>query len=373
MRMTTAWVIFAAATLLGTACSKDETKAGAGRDPAQAASAVASGPSASASPTASAGTELAPAAAGDGGAVAGADAGLPTQDGSAALAHRHLPEGCDVVGRLDLGRVLAHPAVAKELGPAIGELTAQAAPVGSELAQLQAFLKDAQLDLRMSFRSAAFCFKDAKPEPEVVVALGGTLAPETIVGSLRKSATKMKGQIEKLDGRQVLREGDFMLGQAADGALVFASDMALFRAASEPSDRHASLYALPTSGDGAWVATERFVKAMATKGSGLPKELGQLGRLSGSLDLAAGKVEARVDCPTESDAVKLAGALVFAKAGFEDELAKQAPPPVRAAVQRLTARADGKAVLIAAALPEELLELGCKLAAEQLRAAVRKP
>jgi hypothetical protein len=183
----------------------------------------------------------------------------------------------------------------------------------------------------------------------------------------------MKTKVETVDGRQVLREGAFQLGQTADGTLLFASDPALFTAASEPSERYTSLYALPTKGDASWIASEAFVKAAAKSGSGLPPELGQLGRVSGSLDLRTGQADTRIDCPTEADATKLAGAIVFAKAGFEDELKKNAPPAVAAALMRINAKAEGKAVIVGLALPNELLELGAKLAAEQLRTAMAKP
>jgi hypothetical protein len=344
--------------LLCGACSKkDETQGQTSTGSAKAAAATGKG---SAAPSAATAATTAAAKAATGAPVAA----------DPKAAYNHLPADCDVVGRIDIAKVWSQPAMAKDVLPLLDQIAKKPDAKSQDFKAFQGFLTETGLDLKSSFKSAALCVRNIAAQPKFAFVVAGDLKPETLVAALAKMPMKgKKPTVVDIDGRKAISDAKFTMGQAADGALVFADDKALFQATTATGDSYQSKYQLPLQGEYGIVVADTVAKAMASKDKSMPKEFGAVGRITASVDLAASKAVARLACTTPDDATKINAMLVLMKAQFKEKLEKSGAKNQFGegkVLDSATSKVEGNDVLIEITLPAELMEQGAKMTAEQL-------
>jgi hypothetical protein len=186
---------------------------------------------------------------------------LPAAVRSQAL--DHAPGGCDVLLRVDMGRVLALPASQNHLAPVLREIAEGGETDTPASQRVRAFLRSAGIDPRRDIRDLLVCGAnlEASKGQRLAVVLAGDLRPETVVAAA--SGAQGSEVLPVHGGRKVIalpsKGGDRLtMGQAADGALVISNDRGLFDAAVESSRTAADAYRLPTEPEVAVVVVPEY-------------------------------------------------------------------------------------------------------------------
>jgi len=371
--------------LLATACTKDKetsevkSDSAASGKPAVTATATAAESASSAAVGDSAGAAAAPgsATASSTGAAstAAADSAAPAAEADsspATEAYAHLPRDCGVVARINLARLASNPIIERDVLPLFDELENKLKAKESVKGAVDAFLADAGIKLRSSFRSVAVCVRDAQPEPKVVVIAAGALKPETVIAAAEKAFPKMV-KPTLLEGRKVVSDKKLLFGQAADGALIVADSQDIFLAAMAPSESYKQIYQLPLTGELSWLVTEPFIKAQLAKDPKGSQPFQGLSRASGIFDLRAGKGEVRIACTTAEDATKIAGLAIIAKTQMKGDLAGKVPAAVASALEHVSVSASGKDVVLEAPISAEAVNALAQLFKDQVHEIIDKP
>jgi hypothetical protein len=319
--------------------------------------------------TSSGAAKPAPKGAGSGAsATATTTAGAATAGAAdAKAAYNHLPADCDVVARLDISKLMAHPAVAKDVTPLLDQIAQKKDSKDADFKAFQGFLTETGLNLKTSFKSAALCVRGVAQQPKFAMIIAGDLKPETIVAAMEKAPMRgKKPTVVDIDGRKAISDAKFTMGQAADGSLVFSDDKALFQAATAVSDSYRSKYQLPLEGEIGLAVAETLAKSMSAKDPSM-KEFGGVGRISASLDLAASKAVARLSCASPEEATKL----VLMKAQFKEKAGATSQFGEGKALESANSKVEGKDVLIDITLPAEVMDQGAKLVSAELAKALK--
>lgn len=282
---------------------------------------------------------------GKGGPIAADPSNLPPKQTS--VAHRHLPSGCEVAVRASLAQVLEVPAVKTHLVPVLDEMQATSAtdPDAKAIADVVA---GAGIDTRRDIKDVALCLKGATgpaSQQKIVMVVGGDLRPETLVTAVDRASLRMRERpvVSKIDGRLVARgassSGTFLLGQAADGAIVLANDEALFTSATRESAAHDTEYALPEGADAAVVVGSGAIRDAVSRGGPNPflNDVSAITRAVATASLAQAKVE-----------VRLSTSSAQAARGLLDVYNLIVGPMLRQELARQKARAPGADVLMSA-------------------------
>ena len=310
--------------------------------------------------------------AAQGAATAGATAAAKTPTGAPVAAdpkaaYNHLPADCDVVARIDISKLLAQPAMAKDVVPLLDQIAKKPDAKSPDFKAFQGFLTETGIDLKSSFKSAALCVRNVAAQPKFSFVVAGDLKPETIVAAMEKAPMKgKKPTVVDIDGRKAISDVKFTMGQAADGALVFSDDKALFQASTPTADNYQSKYALPLVGDFSLAVADNLAKTMVGKDKSAPKEFGAVGRITATLDLAGSKAMAKLTCATAEDATKLNAMLILMKDQFKQKLGAKSQFGEGKALESATSKVEGNDVLIELTLPGELMEQSAKMTAAQL-------
>jgi len=345
--------------LLCGACSKsDESKGQTSSGEAKPA-AKASGAGSAATATASSAADVkAPAAA----SVAA----------DPKAAYNHLPPDCDVVARIDISKLMSQPAMAKEVTPLLDQIAKKPDAKSPDFKAFQGFLTEAGIDLKSSFKSAALCVRGVAQQAKFSFVVAGDLKPETIVAAMEKAPVKgKKPTVVDIDGRKAISDAKFTMGQAADGALVFSDDKALFQATTGINDNYRAKYQLPLEGDFGLAVAQGLAKSMGEKDKSMPKEFGGVDRVTASVDLTASKAFARLTCTSPDEATKLNAMLVLMKAQFKDKLGAAAKGGLGQggelkALENAASKVEGSTVTIDVTLPAEMMDQAAQLVAVQL-------
>lgn len=239
---------------------------------------------------------------GKGGSIGADPSSLPPKQASSA--HRHLPQGCDVVARANLAQMMEVPAVKTHLVPVIEELQRGGADPAS--AQISGLTGAAGIDAQRDIKDVAVCAKGLDKtarDQKVALVIGGDLRPETLVPAIEKVELRKAGKAEvsKLNGRLVAKarasDGEtVLLGQAADGAIVVANDEALFSAAAGEAAARDSEYGLPLAADGAVTIAAAAIQGAAASGGPNPflKDVNAITRAVATASLADARLELRL-------------------------------------------------------------------------------
>lgn len=241
-------------------------------------------------------------------------ASLPPKQPS--VAYKHLPSGCDVVMRADVGRMQQVPAVKTHLMPIFEELKTDAA-TDPDAKSIDDLFKQAGIDPQTDLKDFAVCVKGINgPENQqkFLFVIAGDLRPETIVAAWEHvdRRTAEKPNVSKSDGRAVGRtrttEGDAIIGgQAADGAIVFTNDESLFAGAAKDSAAFQSEYGLPVDAETAVTVGSSVLRQGVSQMGPNPflKDVSAITRIVGTASLAQAKVELRMSTSSPKEAKSL--------------------------------------------------------------------
>lgn len=191
----------------------------------------------------------------------------------------HVPAGAELVARLDVEKVPLFEPVRRHLLPLIDSLplsSASASDARSGQGRL-ARLRDAGFNIAVDLREILVA--DVSEPPGWVVVLGGLYDAEGFVPTL-------EAVLRAEDATGVTRVGDtlrfapwgVMLGQAADGSLIVASDSTTL-ASALPASEHSASLGLAASGAGELFASSEWLRAAwgrLDRGASQPTWLGLL-------------------------------------------------------------------------------------------------
>lgn len=295
-------------------------------------------------------------------------------------AHRHLPAGCEMLLRVDVAKALESPAMKKHLLPALDDLEANAGtdPQGRDFKD---FFATAGIEPKTDMKEAILCMVGVdKPDDQqtMVMVVGGDLRPEAVVPAF-ESVESPKPEVSMFDGRKVATSKDkngspIIVGQAADGAIVFASDRAMFEAAVKTSETFQSDYKLPVDAEASMVLARSFVQDAMAKGAGpnnpLARDIAAMARVVGTIRLDKPKGELRIAMATPRDAVRFNGMVAsILLPGFKRQTAAgKSEAGELEALRAAKSRVEGSEVVVDLPWTPE----GVDLAAQKLAAELRK-
>ena len=271
--------------------------------------------------------------------------------GAPGKAAAHLPSDCDAVVTLNIAKVLAHPAFASQVVPALDEAMKKASTEGPDAAKKDAFFKETGISPK-AFSDLALCIKDGGSEPLVGLVAAGSITPDSVVPAIEKGDPSAKDKIKDLDGRKVLSDGKFTLGQYADGSLGFAQSDDMFRAMGSTGDAATAKYRIDGNKEISLVIPEGSIAKLA-KGQA-PAELSAVKSISISLDLTGGKAVVRAATTSADEAKKLEALFTVLKSEAGGKLAG-APPGTAELLKSATSRVEGNDLVIEAALPADAM------------------
>lgn len=318
-----------------------------------------------------------------GGPIAADPSTLPPKQ--ASVAYKHLPSGCDVVMRADVGRMLDVPAVKTHLLPIFEELKTDAA-TDPDAKSVEELFQRSGIDPKADLKDFAVCVKGINgPESQqkFLFVVAGDLRPETIVTAWEAvdRRTADKPIVSKSDGRAVGRskskDGDAIIGgQAADGAIVFTNDESLFAGAAKDSAAYQTEYGLPTNAETAvTVGSSVLREGVAQMGPNpFAKDVSAITRIVGTASLAQAKIEVRVSTSSPKEAKSLVdvynmviGPMVKQQVGAQKE-----KMPGTSALTNAKPVVDGNDFLLTAQGTAEDVEAAVKELARVLREERKK-
>jgi hypothetical protein len=300
---------------------------------------------------------------------------LPAAVRSRAL--DHAPPGCDVLIRVDMGRVLALPAAENHLAPVLRDIAEGGETDPPAARRTRDILRNAGIDPRRDVADVLVCganLEGPAKAQKLAVVLAGSLRPETVVPAA--SGAEGSEALPRHGGRQVLalpsKGGDRLtLGQAADGALVISNDRGLFDAAVETSRAAEESYRLPSEPAMAVVvAPEYFARGGDIDGP-LSRHRADVRRLTLTASLAPGagsRAELRAamrDAAAASDLSATASALLESVKRDGGGLAGQLLTSAKM-------RVDGSDLVIDAPWSAAMVDMLAKNAAGSLRDAFQR-
>jgi hypothetical protein len=229
-------------------------------------------------------------------------------------AYNHVPSGCELLVRVDAAQAIALPSVQKHIVPELDALK-DATTTDPDAKKMQEVLSKAGIDPKTDIKDVVLCGTGVggpKSGEKFVFILGGELRPEAVVPAIRE-VDSAKVTVIDIDGRKVAQgsgsRGDsFLMGQAADGAVVFASDRTLFESAVKDSKIYESEYGLPVNTEAAFVVGSALIeKAGAEAGRGNPftRDINSVTKVAGTLGLTNPAGQVRITAKTPADAKKI--------------------------------------------------------------------
>lgn len=283
-----------------------------------------------------------------------------------ASASAHLPAGCGLAMTLDLAKVWAHPAVAKDITPRLEAFLSTPASK-PEPKKFQDMLKELNLGPK-SLSSLALCVGMGGNDKAFSVFLGGDLKPNTILPAFKKLVeAEGKGKekdFQDVDGSTVLTLNDDFLGQYSDGVLGISDTIDLWKSGAATGSNAAS-YKLAQGHDlGLYLSQATIEKELmkGRKGDELFKEMKEV---TGFVDLGTRTVNLRISCKDAEGAKKLDSMISLAKGELMKDTSK-VPFGLDKALKDMTQKLDGTDVVFESQIPEESLATGIAALAAQL-------
>lgn len=285
--------------------------------------------------------------------------------GSASSAH--MPSGCQVVITANLAKLMAHPAVEKEIVPLLEEILANPAPKNNGTKKLQEFMKVTGISLK-NIHNAAFCaiaFTPGTGGDSFAMAVGGDIKPDSIIPALEKSNLGFN-PIE-VDGRKALSGKDGEAGgQFADGVVGLATSVEIYKAMSAPGAAGAA-HRIDPSRELSFSLSEGLLKKSLRDDKKTPEPMKAVKTASGFIDLTGGKAEARLVTGSPDEAKKLDGLVALLAGEFEKD---QKPGSLEELLfKTVKSRVEGNDVVIELPIPELMLTQGAALLAAELKKA----
>jgi hypothetical protein len=296
-------------------------------------------------------------------ATAAPSSPAPAPSGPIGQAASHLPADCDAIVTINVSKILAHQAFASQVVPALDEALKKASTEGKEAAKVDSFLKSTGISHR-NMQDVAFCVKDAKPEPHWGMVVAGGFQPDSLVPAVETADPSVKDKIKDVDGRKVISDEEFTLGQHTDGSIGFAVTPDFFKSMAAKGDALTTKYKVDGSKEIVLAIPEGSLTKLAnSSGKPLPQELSGLKAVTVSLDLAANKLLIRAATTNPDEAKKLEAFLTIAKG----QQLPGMPPGTSDMLKNLTSRIEGNDLIVEAPIPPEAIQSVATLAAEGLR------
>lgn len=270
----------------------------------------------------------------------------------ARVAARHLPEDTALAARIDVETVLISQSVRDKLLP----LFDQGAPDPQLKPRHDRFRAHSGVELGRDLREIVFGVQSSG----WVVAFGGKFPKTGLVDELATTLEEEGTEATLVDGVLEVQSGP-AVGQARDGALVIASDVARLRAALAGSDAYLQL-GLPPEGAGGFALRVR---------PPIPPGFRDFDRVSGAITLGETMdvdVAVRLRPGVTADPATVASA--FATLGRAAPAASLAQRPLEHA-QILPRRPDETSVRLSFQRPE--IDAGAAWLASELRARFARP
>jgi hypothetical protein len=300
-----------------------------------------------------------------------AETAAPVPPPAAAGAAAHLPDSCEVALNVNVNRLANHPAIAKEVMPLLDELLATPSPKDDDFKRFQTFMKSAGLTAR-SFHNLAGCVSNIGKGRKSEVfgfAVGGDLKPDSIMSAfekVREASGKAPLTFTEVEGKKVLTDKDFALGQFPDGVLGAASSVDIYKRMLKPTDYAAGKYRLDMGKDLSFGLSDDFIaKELKGKGGKGKEQLEKVKKLSGFIDLSTGTAMVRIGTASAQDAKELdAFATVLAS-----EFKKKASSPKLEdqLLSKMTNRIEGTDLIVEVPLPADTLNKAATMLADELR------
>ena len=276
--------------------------------------------------------------------------------GGKSVAHKHLPEGCEVVMHMDIKGLMETQAVKKHVVPALDE----AVKKDPDSDKLAAFFRTAQLNPKTDLHGAVVCAKNlGASDPDVLVIIGGNIRPGKVMEALEKHGDP--DEFEKpttIDDMKVIEVKDepVMIAQADDGAILFSNQKSLLKQGAQVSSAWTA-YELPLDEQMSVVMTKdaaQSMNKMAGPGNPLGKSAASLGRGEASLSLDTGKLAMKFEMGSDGDAKDLAD-------GINEllKMAKDSPAMSgddKEFIDSVEIKAEGKELSGSAKIPEKMIE-----------------
>ena len=289
---------------------------------------------------------------------------------SSSAAADHLPEGCDLVARIDFHGLLDVPAVEKHVVPALEE----DAKKSEDAVTFAKVLLTAKLNPKKDIADIAVCVSGldratSGGEPDFVGVMGGKFDPKALIDAMAEhgKADKLSAPTER-DGLRVIESKDshpkLFFAQASDGAFLVATTFELLKKAAAADS---SGYKLPSDHLAIVVpaeATKRLAKLAPSK-QGF--DFGSAGRAELTANFAPGKVAARADLGSAATATSTAAQLNAMVPMLK--LGGQVPSEAKATVDGLKIEAKGNELIIEAPIAAETIEKVAKEMADGIKQA----
>jgi hypothetical protein len=290
-------------------------------------------------------------------------------------AHKHLPDDCEAVVRVDIKGILAVDAVKEHVIPALDEKMKES----EDASKMAAFLLTAKLDPRKDFEEAVVCLKklDAGGKPEVVAIVGGHLLENGIVNAIEKHGKKGEFKAPKEeDGLKIIEAEDepVFVSHASDAALLIGNDKGMLKDAAKTGDAFDEKYKIPMDEQIVAIVTADTVKklsGLAAAATPFGAKLKGAGRIVVSATLDPGKIGARLEMPSKNAATELRDELQT----FLDQM-KNVPgggglgdPLATAALNSAKIKTKGKDLIIEIPIDKKMIEKFLKEVAKGIRKA----
>lgn len=306
------------------------------------------------------------------GSAAPTGAGKPAPTGSSPTAASgtsaaaHLPAGCGLAMTLDMAKVWAHPAVAKDITPKLEAILSTPASK-PEPKKFQEMLKELNLGPK-SLSSVALCVGVGGADKAFSLFVGGDLKPNTLLPAFKKLVeAEGKGKekdFQEVDGNTVLTLNDDFVGQYSDGVLGISDTLELWKSGSA-TGTNAAGYKLAQGHDlGLYLAQSTIEKELmkGRKGDELFKEMKEV---TAFVDLGTRTVNLRISCKDAEGAKKLDAMISLAKGELMKDTSK-VPFGLDKALKDMTQKLDGTDLVFESQIPEESLNTGIAALAAQL-------
>ena len=292
-----------------------------------------------------------------------------------SVAHEHLPAECEAVVRIDVQGLTKVPAIKEHVIPAIDEKAKES----EDASKLARFLLTAELNPKKDLKEIVVCVTNIDPkgdEPDVLAVVGGNLLENGIVNAIEKHGKKDKFKKPKEEGGLKIIEAEdepVFITQADDAALIISNKKATLKKGAK-SGKAFKDYDIPLDEQIVGVIPADTVKRLskgAGAGLGLGTKLDGAGRILLTLTLDPGKIGARVEMKSASDAKELADALnetLSAMKSMPGGGGAFGDPMAGALLSSAKIKSDGKELVLEIPIPDKLIEKF----AEEMGKGIRK-
>lgn len=211
------------------------------------------------------------------------------------------------------------------------------------------------------------------PDPSFGVLLGTDLKPgsfQTVFDKINETATQ-KLVLTDVGGVKVGQKDNVTFGQLNDGVIAIADTSNTFMTLI-PSADNVAKFKLDTSKAISLFVSSAVLKKLDKPGSKGNEFVTGINEVTGYLDMVTNKAVFRAACKSEEEAKKLQGiANVLSTSDDMKQKAAGAPMGAGEILKSMTARIEGKDVIIDLTIPSSSIDEAAKLLSQELDKALK--